>query len=251
MHENGLRAQDVGEAQGAGRSELERLEIGARATDAIVELRRDKDGTSGVPDACEPARDVARAQPIAIDAVEAERLDDEDAAIRRVRAERLGERRATHLRGQTLRVSAAIWSKDHTAVPPVWRTGRALTGTSGALLSPGLRPTARHARAVLRRRRRLPRIRERGDQRLEEDARSFRRSRESGGQLDRSLGSAVGLDQRRVASGCGRKRPGFGLRPRLGPHLRGAALLARGLRPDDARDRARDGAARWWLGFCG
>src|SRR5206468_12377507 len=80
MHENGLRAQDVGEAQGAGRSELERLEIGARATDAIVELRRDKDGTSGVPDACEPARDVARAQPIAIDAVEAERFDDEHAA---------------------------------------------------------------------------------------------------------------------------------------------------------------------------
>src|SRR2546426_935407 len=138
MRQDGLRAQDVGEAQAAGHPELERLEIGARATDAIVELRRDKDGTSGVPDACEPARDVARAQPIAIDAVEAERFDDEHAAFRRVRAERLGERRAPHLRGQTLRVPAAIGSEHHTAVPPERREGRARASAYCGLLARSL-----------------------------------------------------------------------------------------------------------------
>src|SRR3989442_7028664 len=122
MHEDGLRAEDVGKAQGAGRPELERLEIRARATDAIVELGGYEDGASGVPDACEPTRDIARAQPVAVDAIEAERLDDEHAAVRRLGAERLGERGAPHLRGQTLRVPAAIGAAGHTAVPPSRRT---------------------------------------------------------------------------------------------------------------------------------
>src|SRR3989442_13389034 len=146
MHEDGLRAQDVGEAQAAGRPELEGLEIGARATDAIVNLSGDEDGASCAPDACEPARDVARAQPIAIDAVEAERFDDEHAAFRRVRAERLGERRAPHLRGQTLRVPAAIGSEHHTAVPPERRAGRAPARAPGALPAPRLPAPARPPR---------------------------------------------------------------------------------------------------------
>src|SRR3989441_9801746 len=181
MNQDGLRPEDIREAQGAGRAKLELLEVRAGLTHAIVVLGRDEDGPPGVAHAREPARDVARAKTIPVDTVEAQRFEDEHAAVRRVRAERLGEGGAPHLRGEALSVPAAVGSEHHTAVPPLRRASRALTGAPCPLLAPRLGTATRNPRAVLCRRRSLSRVGERGDERLEEDATAVRWPPERGG----------------------------------------------------------------------
>src|SRR5207244_4315483 len=80
------------------------------------------------------------------------------------------ERGVTHLRGHALVVPTAVGTEDHTTVPPLRRARRALARATRALLPPRLRAAAGDPRAVLRRARALPRVGERSEQCLEEDA---------------------------------------------------------------------------------
>src|SRR5437763_738042 len=117
------------------------------------------------------------------------------------------------------------------------RARRALAGAAGALLGPRLRAAARHARAVLRRRRAEARVRARGLERLEQDARPPLGLRKRLRKLDRAERIAVRRDHRSESGGRGRERLRLDLLARLTLDL---GCARRRLRRGRAGDRTRD-----------